>query len=86
MGVDGHIASIFPGDNSFSEKFISKPIYRKDFKRITLSLKVINNSKKIILWLNKKSKSTKYDILKKQRKKIPINNLNKSKTTIYKIK
>ena len=86
MGVDGHIASIFPGDNNFSKTFISKPVYGKDFKRITLSLKVINNSKKIILWLNKISKSTKYDILKKQSKKIPINNLNKSKTTIYKIK
>ena len=86
MGVDGHIASIFPGDNNFSKTFISEAVYRKDFKRITLSLKVINNSKKIILWLNKISKSTKYDILKKQSKKIPINNLNKSKTTIYKIK
>ena len=52
----------------------------------SLFFSYFNNSKKIILWLNKKSKSTKYDILKKQSKKIPINNLNKSKTTIYKIK
>ena len=86
MGVDGHIASIFPEDNNFFKTFISKPVYRKDFKRITLSLKVINNSKKIILWLNKKSKFTNYDILKKLGKKIPVNNLNKSKTIYYKIK
>ena len=86
MGVDGHIASIFPEDNNFFKTFISKPVYRKDFKRITLSLKVINNSKKIILWLNKKSKLTNYDTLKKLGKKIPVNNLNKSKTIYYKIK
>jgi len=86
MGVDGHIASIFPKDNNLFKTFISKPVYRKDFKRITLSLKVINNSKNIILWLNKKSKFTKYDTLKKLGKKIPVNNLNKSNTIYYKVK
>ena len=86
MGVDGHIASIFPEDNNLFKTFVSKPVYRKDFKRITLSLKVINNSKNIILWLNKKSKFTKYDTLKKLGKKIPVNNLNKSNTIYYKVK
>ena len=55
------------------------------FQRITLSLNVINNSKKIILWLNKKCKSEKFKRLKIQGKKIPFNNLNKKKTTVYKI-
>ena len=85
MGNDGHIASIFPGDRNFFDKFISLPVARNDFKRITLSLNVINNSKKIILWLNKKSKSEKFKRLKIQGKKIPFNNLNKKKTTVYKI-
>ena len=85
MGNDGHIASIFPGDINFFDKFISLPVVRNDFKRITLSLNVINNSKKIILWLNKKSKSEKVKRLKIQGKKIPFNNLNKKKTTVYKI-
>jgi len=85
MGNDGHIASIFPGDINFFDKFISLPVVRNDFKRITLSLNVINNSKKIILWLNKKSKSEKFKRLKIQGKKIPFNNLNKKKTTVYKI-
>ena len=85
MGNDGHIASIFPGDRNFFDKFISLPVTRNDFNRITLSLNVINNSKKIILWLNKKSKSEKFKKLKIQGKKIPLNNLNKKKTTVYKI-
>ena len=85
MGDDGHIASIFPGSSELSKKFITKPVYRKDFKRITVSLNIINNSKKTILWLNNKFKSKKFNELKSSDKKIPINNLNKKKTLIYKV-
>ena len=85
MGVDGHIASIFPNSENLSKKFISKPVIRKDFKRITIGLNLINNSKKIILWLNNKSKIKAYLRLKKDGKKIPVNNLNKKRTIIYKI-
>tara|TARA_B100002019_G_C21117971_1_gene521850 strand:+ start:93 stop:758 length:666 start_codon:yes stop_codon:yes gene_type:complete len=85
MGNDGHIASIFPNSENLYKKFISKPIIRKDFKRITLGLNIINNSKKILLWLNNKSKSNIYLKLKKKGKKIPVNNLNKRNTVIYKI-
>ena len=85
MGNDGHIASIFPNSENLYKKFITKPIIRKDFKRITLGLNVINNSKKILLWLNNKSKSNIYLKLKKKGKKIPVNNLNKRNTVIYKI-
>ena len=85
MGNDGHIASLFPNSEDLYKKFITKPIIRKDFKRITLSLNIINNSKKILLWLNNSSKSKIYLKLKKKGKKIPVNNLNKRNTTIYKI-
>ena len=85
MGEDGHIASIFPNTKNLYNKFITKPVTRKDFKRITLSLNVINNSKKILLWLNNKSKSKIYFKIKKEGKKIPVNNLNNRKTIIYKI-
>ncbi len=85
MGNDGHIASLFPGSENLYKKFVTKPIIRKDFKRITLGLNIINNSKKILLWLNNKSKSKIYLKLKKKGKKIPINNLNKRNTVIYKI-
>ena len=85
MGEDGHIASIFPNTDELNKKFISMPIIRDDFKRISLSLNVINKSKKIILWLNTQLKTKKYGQLKLLGKKIPINNLNKKNTLVFKI-
>jgi len=85
MGEDGHIASIFPHSENLYKKFIAKPVIRNDFKRITLSLNVINNSNKILLWLNNKSKSKIFFKVKKEGKKIPVNNLKKKNTIIYKI-
>ena len=85
MGEDGHIASIFPDSENLHKRFIAKPVIRKDFKRITLSLNVINNSKKILLWLNNKSKSKIFFKIKRKGKKIPVNNLNNKNTIIYKI-
>ncbi|MDA7715436.1 6-phosphogluconolactonase [Pelagibacteraceae bacterium] len=86
MGNDGHIASIFPGSKELTESFISKPVSRKDFKRITLSLNIINNSSKVVLWLNQKLISKKYDKLKNEGIKIPVNNIIKKKTLIFRIK
>ena len=85
MGADGHIASIFPHSHEINEKFIAKQVLRKDFLRISLSLNIINNSKKIILWLNNSLKSKKYNQLRLLGKKIPVNNLDKKKTLIFKI-
>ena len=85
MGEDGHIASIFPDSENLYKRFIAKPVIRKDFKRITLSLNVINNSKKILLWLNNKSKSKIFFKIKRKGKKIPVNNLENKNTIIYKI-
>ena len=85
MGIDGHIASLFPNSKNLYKKFITKPVIRKDFKRITLGLNIINNSNKILLWLNDKSKSKAYLKLRKGGRKIPINNLNKKNKRKYKI-
>ena len=85
MGEDGHIASIFPHSKNLYKKFISKPVIREDFERITLSLNVINNSKKILLWLNNKSKSKIFFNIRKKGKVIPVNNLNNKNTIIYRI-
>ena len=85
MGLDGHIASLFPNSDNLYKKFISYPVVRKDFKRITLGLNIINNSKKILLWLNNKSKVKAYLRLRREGKKIPVNNLNKRNTIIYKV-
>ena len=86
MGRDGHIASIFPSSKELKEKFIVKPIIRKDFKRISLSLNIINNSRKIFLWLNNKSTSSIFTKLKDQGKNIPVNNLTKDKLYCFCIK
>ena len=79
MGNDGHIVSIFPNSDELKQKFVVKPVFRKDFKRLTLSLNIINSSNKIFLWLNSKSKSLLFNKLINKGKKIPINNLNKDK-------
>ena len=79
MGNDGHVASIFPNTNILKKKFIVSPVNRRDFKRITIGLEIINNSKKILLWLSKKSKTSTFKKLQFKGKKIPVNNLNKKK-------
>ena len=85
MGNDGHVASIFPNTNILKKKSIVSPVNRGDFKRITIGLKVINNSKKIFLWLSKKSKTSIFKKLRLKGKKIPINNLNKKKLYCFSI-
>ena len=84
MGEDGHIASIFPNSKLIKEKFVVKAVKRKDFNRITLSLNVINKSKKIILWLNSKFKSKIFDKYKRLGKHLPVNNLNRKKIIVFK--
>ena len=56
VGNDGHIASLFENNiNKMNKKNVDFVI-RKDFKRITLTIKCINNSKNIFLWAPKKNK------------------------------
>tara|TARA_A100001015_G_C14961973_1_gene701318 strand:- start:377 stop:1042 length:666 start_codon:yes stop_codon:yes gene_type:complete len=86
MGKDGHIVSIFPDDKKYKKTIIAYSVNRNDFKRITLNLDIINNSKKIFLWLNNKSKTKKYEQLKKLGNQIPVNNLKKRNILIYKVK
>ena len=82
MGTDGHIAYIFPNSLSLKSKKIVSVISRKDFKRITLNLRIINKAKKIFLWLNNKKKSSIYNNIKKNKKK-PVNLLMKNKTLLF---
>ena len=56
VGNDGHIASLFKNNiNRINKKNVDFVI-RKDFKRITLTIKCINNSKNIFLWAPGQSK------------------------------
>jgi len=62
VGNDGHIASLFKNNiNKINKKNVDFVI-RKDFKRITLTIKCINNSKNIFLWAPEKRK--KYTVEK----------------------
>jgi len=83
MGDDGHVVSIFPESKELKQKFVCKPIYRNDFKRLTLGLNIINDSKKIFLWLNDTSKFSIFKKFKRQDKKIPVNNLRKDKLNCF---
>ena len=58
IGNDGHIASIFKNNiNNKSKKNVNF-VKKKDFLRITLTLKCINNCKSIFLWAPGKEKSS----------------------------
>ena len=82
MGNDGHIASIFPDQIKIKTKRIVTSVIRNDFKRISLSLKTINSTKNIFLWLNNKTKSLNFNKNKKNINR-PVNYLNKRKTSIF---
>ena len=82
MGNDGHIASIFPKDLNKESNKITRPVIRKDFKRITINLKIINKSKNIYLWLNNRKKTKIFKLFKKN-KEVPVGLLDKKKTFVY---
>ena len=85
VGSDGHIASIFPNKKDLKNKDSVFTVLRDDFERISLNLKTINASKKIVLWLNNKSKSINY-LKIKNRNNVPVNKINKKKTNLFMIK
>ena len=85
MGDDGHVASIFPKSKELRKKFIVSYVNKKDFKRITLGMNIINNSKNIFLWLNTKKKTKIFKRLRTKDKNIPINNLKKKKLICFSI-
>ena len=57
IGNDGHIASLFRNNIDKKNNKNVKFVRRKDFVRITLTLKCINNSNTIFLWAPGKKKS-----------------------------
>lgn len=81
MGLDGHIASIF--SNKKSKKLVTS-VYREDFKRISMSIKLINKSKQIWLWLPTNKKSKLFQNFKNN-KNIPVNLLKNKKLKIFSI-
>ena len=57
VGNDGHIASLFENNINNKNKKNVDFVIKKDFKRITLTIKCINNSKNIFLWAPGKKKN-----------------------------
>ena len=85
MGNDGHVVSIFPNSNELEITLFANQFLEKNFKRITF-LNLINNSQKIFLWLNNKTKIFNiYKKFKRQGIEIPINNINKRKLNCFMI-
>ena len=73
----------------FSQSWVGFNGISEQINKINLEVvekkKKVNNSKKIILWLNNNLKSKKYSQLRLLGKKIPVNNLDKKKMLIFKI-
>ena len=57
IGDDGHIASLFSDNIRIKNNENVSYVKRKDFNRITLTIKSINNSKLIFLWAPNKIKN-----------------------------
>lgn len=75
MGEDGHTASLFPGSTPLGEKVrFAVPVYGEKMNRITLTLPVLNNARRILFLVSGQSKA---DVLKdilenmEKRKKYP---------------
>tara|TARA_B100000029_G_scaffold458978_1_gene488777 strand:+ start:60 stop:740 length:681 start_codon:yes stop_codon:yes gene_type:complete len=77
VGEDGHIASLFKKNiNKKSYKNVDF-VKRKDFLRITLTLKCLNNAKSIFLWMPGIKKTNLVEkILIDKKKKYPVSFLN----------
>ena len=84
IGNDGHIASLFKNNVNRNNKKIVDYIKRKDFSRITLSIKCINNSSTILLWAPSKKKSFIIKkILSDKMSKYPASYLKKENNTLF---
>ena len=84
MGMDGHIASLFPKDKNLLSKKIVRSIRKEDFDRVTIGLNLINKAKKICLWLPSVKKKKYYYKISNIKKK-PVNLLKKNKMTVFSI-
>ena len=84
IGNDGHIASLFNENMKIKTNKNVIFVNRKDFFRISLSLKCINNSKAVFLWApgNKKSDIVK-KILKDKKFKYPVSFLKKKNNFLF---
>ena len=84
LGNDGHIASLFKSNISKKNQNLVDYVFKKDFKRITLTIKCINKSNTIFLWAPSKKKNV---IIKKilldKKFKYPVSFLKKKNNFLF---
>ena len=84
IGLDGHIASLFKENIKKRSNKNVDFIKRKDFSRITLTLKCINHSKSIFLWSpNQKKTNIVEKILLDKKFKYPASFLKKKNNFLF---
>ena len=84
VGQDGHIASLFKNNINKQSKNYVNFVRRKDFSRITLTLKCLNNSKSIFLWAPGKRKlNIVKKILSDQNFKYPASFLKEKNNSLF---
>jgi len=84
IGNDGHIASLFIKNIKKKNSLLVDYVKKKDFLRITLSIKCINNSESIFLWApGKRKKIIIKKILSDKYKKYPASYLRKKNNILF---
>mgnify|MGYP001247629766 FL=1 len=84
MGDDGHIASIFPKNLHKKSNKIARSVVKEDFERITINLKIINNSKNIYLWLNTRKRTKIFrSFYRNKINEIPVSYLNRKRMLVF---
>ena len=84
VGNDGHIASLFKNNINKKIKKNVDFVVKKDFTRITLTIKCINNSKNIFLWApGDKKKNIINDIISDDKLKYPASYLKSKNNFLF---
>ena len=83
IGNDGHIASLFKNNIKKKNNKNVKFVKRKDFFRISLTLKCINKSKNIFLWAPGEKNSIVKKILTDKKLKYPASFLRKKNNYLF---
>ena len=83
IGNDGHIASLFKNNIQKKNNKNVKFVKRKDFFRISLTLKCINKSKNIFLWAPGEKNSIVKKILTDKKLKYPASFLRKKNNYLF---
>ena len=83
IGNDGHIASLFKNNIQKKNNKNVKFVKRKDFFRISLTLKCINKSKNIFLWAPGEKNSIVKKILTDKKLKYPASFLKKKNNYLF---